>query len=128
MPCSVCSRIDLVKFNSKKGQGSIWLQRKYRKVEFGVERYVILVMEKGKIVKTGGIEPPSCKVRVHYKVINTLNIRGRYVFNRDDKINSVKEVCSETKENSDVKFALWGFSWRIEYLCSVFLKIFSIIY
>ena len=42
-------------------------------MEFGVEGYVILVMKKGKIVKTVGIEPPNCQSSLQsYKYLGIL--------------------------------------------------------
>ena len=42
--------------------------------EFRIEKCAMLVMEKGKIVKSLGIELPGCKLSSHYRKVKVKNI------------------------------------------------------
>ena len=43
-------------------------------MEFGIEKCVMLVIEKGKIVKSVGIELPDAKLLSHYKKVKVISI------------------------------------------------------
>ena len=59
IPFSVCFSIDSIKFDFYKGEGGISTDSlcfsEDRGMEFGIEKCAMLVMEKGKIVKSVGI-------------------------------------------------------------------------
>ena len=65
-------------------------------MEFGIEKCAMLVMEKGKIVKSVGIELPDGKVikslqeGESYKIFR--NFRGTSIFRREDEVECLEGI------------------------------------
>ena len=103
-------------------------------MEFGIEKWAMLLIEieKGKIVKSVGIELPGDKVfkplqdGESYKYLEVLKADR---FSREDmKLKVSKEYFRRLKKSFEVKVEWWEFSSRSQYLGSVPFKIFSSIY
>ena len=86
-------------------------------MEFGIEKCAMLVMEKGKIVKTVGIEFPDGKVikssqegENYYKYLGILEA-DKFLEERM-KLNVLKEYIRRLKKKLKVKTEWWEFiSW-----------------
>ena len=76
-------------------------------MEFGIEKCVMLVMEKGKIVKSAGVELPDDKIikslqeRESYKYLGILEA---------DKFLEEKIKLKKVKKSFEVKTEWWEFS------------------
>ena len=98
-------------------------------MEFGIEKCAMLGIEKGKIVKSVGIELPDGKVfkslqeGESYKYLGTLE--AERFLGEEMKLKVSKEYFKMLKK---VKIEWWEFSSRSQYLGSVPFKIFSSIY
>ena len=79
----------------------------YIGMKFGIEKCVILVIEKGKIVKSVGIELPGGKVikslqeSESYKYLGILEA---------DEVDCVKGIYWKVKKSFEVKIEWWEFS------------------
>ena len=101
-------------------------------MEFGIEKCAMLVIEKGKIVKSVGIELPDDKAikslqeGESYKYLGILE--AERFLGVEIKLKVSKEHFSKLKKSSKVKIEWWEFRSRSQYLGSVPFKIFSSIY
>ena len=101
-------------------------------MEFVIEKCAMLVIEKGKIVKSVGIELPDGKVikslqeGESYKYLGILE--AERFLGEEMKLKVSKEFFRRLKKSFEVKIEWWEFSSRSQYLGSVPFKIFSSIY
>ena len=98
-------------------------------MEFGIEKCAVLVMEKGKIVKSVGRELPDSKVIKSLQEGESYKHLGILVadtfLEEKTKLNVSKEYIRRLKKSFEVKTEWWEFSsWSI-YLSSIPIKIFS---
>ena len=116
--------------NEKKLDSLVQTIRIFNKdirMEFGIEKCAILVIEKGKIVKTVGVEFPDGKLfkslqeGESYKYLEILEVER--LLGGEMKLKLPKEYFRRLKK--DLKSKLWEFSSRIQYLGSVPFNIFS---
>ena len=78
-------------------------------MEFGVEKCAMLVMDKGKIVKSVGIKLPAGKVTGRWKLQIFRDFRGRSIFRREDEVECFKGIYKD-KKSFTVKIEWWEFS------------------
>ena len=71
-------------------------------MEFGIEKYAMLVMEKGKILKSVGIELPDCKVIKSLQEVESYNCLGILEADRlleeKMKLNVLKEYIRRMRK------------------------------
>ena len=91
-------------------------------MQFGIEKCVILVREKGRIVKSVGIEFPDVKVIKSLQEGESYKYLGILEANKflEEKI---KLNVSKDKESFEVKTEQWEFSSWSQYLGSIPIKI-----
>ena len=99
-------------------------------MEFGIEKCAILVIEKGKIVKSFGIEFPDGKIikspqegETYLGILEADRFLGVEM-----KLKVSKEYFRRFKKGFEVKIEWWEFSSRSQYLGSDLFKTFSSIY
>ena len=101
-------------------------------MEFGIEKCAVLVVDKGKFVKSVGIKLPDGKVikslqeGESYKYLGILKVGG--FLGEEMKLKVSKEYLRKLKRIFEVKIEWWEFSSRSQYLGSVPFKLFSSIY
>ena len=83
-------------------------------MEFGIEKRAMLVMEKGKIVKSVGIDLPDGKVikslqeGESYKYLAILE--ANKFFRREDEAECFEGIYWKVKKSFEVKTKWWKFS------------------